>query len=118
MAETSQRAAEDFYPSFAHVMTMLGRERGWSPMTPQQHEAMRSPLGALAVGSPEQVVEEILDQHRIFGNRRFLMQMSVGTMPHADVMRSIELYGTRVAPIVRAEVARRLTPAPAATAAD
>jgi alkanesulfonate monooxygenase SsuD/methylene tetrahydromethanopterin reductase-like flavin-dependent oxidoreductase (luciferase family) len=51
--------------------------------------------------------EKILDQHRIFGNRRFLMQMSVGTMPHADVMRSIELYGTRVAPIVRAEVARR-----------
>ena len=113
VADTSQRAADEFYPSFAHVMTKLGRERGWSPMTPQQYETMRSPHGALAVGSPEQVAEKILDQHRIFGNERFLMQMSVGTMPHRDVMRSIELYGTRVAPLVRAEVARRETPAAA-----
>jgi alkanesulfonate monooxygenase SsuD/methylene tetrahydromethanopterin reductase-like flavin-dependent oxidoreductase (luciferase family) len=76
-------------------------------MTPQQFEAMRSPQGALAVGSPQEVAEKLIAQHRIFGNQRFLMQMSVGTMPHRDVMRSIELFGTEVAPMVRAEVARR-----------
>jgi len=107
VAETSARAAAEFYRPFAHVMTQLGRERGWSPMTEGQYEAMRSPMGALAVGDPAEVAERILAIHRIFGNRRFLMQMSVGTMPHADVMRSIALYATEVAPIVRAEVARR-----------
>lgn len=107
VADTSERAAAEFYPPFAHVMTQLGRERGWSPMTEQQYEVMRSPLGALAVGDPAEVAEKILAIHRIFGNRRFLMQMSVGTMPHDAVMRSIELYATEVAPIVRAEVARR-----------
>ena len=100
-------------PALAHVMTQLGRERGWSPMTEEQYEVMRSPLGALAVGDPAEVAEKILSIHRIFGNRRFLMQMSVGTMPHDAVMRSIELYATEVAPVVRAEVARREAAAPA-----
>ncbi len=109
VADTTERAAREFYPPFAHTMTVIGRERGWGPMTPGQYDAMRAPGGALAVGSPQEVAERILDQHRIFGNRRFLMQMSVGTMPHRDVMRSIELYGSEVAPIVRAEVARRET---------
>ncbi len=106
-ADASQKAANDFYPPFAHTMTVIGRERGWGAMTRAQYETMRSPLGALAVGNPEEVAEKILAQHRIFGNQRFLMQMSVGTLPHRDLMRSIELYGTEVAPIVRAEVARR-----------
>ena len=114
VADTSERAAAEFYPPFAQVMTQLGRERGWAPMTPGQYEAMRSPLGALAVGGPDEVAERILSIHRIFGNRRLLMQMSVGTMPHRGVMRSIELYATEVAPVVRAEVARRATAAAAA----
>jgi probable LLM family oxidoreductase len=107
VADTSERASAEFYPPFAHVMTQLGRERGWSPMTEEQYEVMRSPLGALAVGDPAEVAEKILAIHRVFGNRRFLMQMSVGTMRHDAVMRSIELYATEVAPAVRAEVARR-----------
>jgi alkanesulfonate monooxygenase SsuD/methylene tetrahydromethanopterin reductase-like flavin-dependent oxidoreductase (luciferase family) len=57
------------------------------------------------VGSPQEVAEKILYQHEIFRHDRFLMQMSVGTMPHAQIMRSIELFGTQVAPRVRAEVA-------------
>ena len=61
----------------------------------------------MLVGSPEQVAEKILFQHELFGHTRFLAQMSVGTMPHAQVLRSIELLGTEVAPLVRAEVARR-----------
>jgi alkanesulfonate monooxygenase SsuD/methylene tetrahydromethanopterin reductase-like flavin-dependent oxidoreductase (luciferase family) len=63
--------------------------------------------GALLVGTPEEVAEQILFQHAIFRHQRFLLQISIGPMPHAKVMRAIELFGTRVAPIVRAEVARR-----------
>jgi probable LLM family oxidoreductase len=107
LAEDSRQAADEFYPSYAEVMTRLGRERGWPPTTRAQFEAARSPRGALLVGSPEEVTEKILFQHEVFGHQRFLMQMTVGSMPHAGVMHSIELLGTRVAPAVRAEVARR-----------
>jgi probable LLM family oxidoreductase len=112
VAETSQRAADEFYPSYADVMTRLGRERGWPPTTRQQFEVSRSPRGALLVGSPQEVTDKILAQHEIFGHQRFLMQMSVGTMPHAGIMRSIELLGTEVAPVVRRETAGS-APAPA-----
>ena len=107
VAETSQRAADEFFPSYADMMTRIGRERGWQPTTRRQFDAMRSPRGALIVGSPREVVEKILFQHELFGHQRFLAQISVGAMPHAQVMRSIELLGTEVAPVVRAEVARR-----------
>ena len=88
-------------------MSRIGRERGWPPTTRQQFEASRHPRGALLVGSPQEIVEKILFQHEIFGHRRFMMQMSLGLMPHDKVLRSIELFGTQVAPAVRAEVARR-----------
>jgi probable LLM family oxidoreductase len=107
VADTSQQAADEFFPPYADVMTKLGRERGWGPTTRQHFEALRSPRGALAVGSPQEVVDKILFQHEIFGHDRYLAQFSVGTMPHAKIMRSIELFGTRVAPAVRAETARR-----------
>ena len=107
VAEDSRTAADEFYPPYAEVMSRIGRERGWPPTTRAQFQAGRSLRGALLVGSPEEVVEKILFQHEIFGHRRFLMQMTVGSMPHAGVMRSIELLGTRVAPAVRKEVARR-----------
>jgi probable LLM family oxidoreductase len=107
VAETSQRAAEEFFPSYAEAMTRIGRERGWPPMTRQQFDALCSPRGALLVGSPQGVIEKILFQHELFGHDRFLAQMSVGTMPHRQMMRSIELMGTEVAPVVRAEVERR-----------
>jgi len=89
------------------VMTKIGRERGWPPTTREQFEALRSPRGALLVGSPQQVIDKILFQHSIFGHQRFLAQMSVGTMRHAGVMRSIELLGTKVAPVVRQEIDSR-----------
>lgn len=107
LADDSQRAADEFFPPYADVMTTLGRERGWPPTTRPQFEALRAPRGALAVGSPQEVIDKILFQHELFGHDRYLAQFSVGTMPHAQVMRSIELFGTRVAPVVRAEVARR-----------
>jgi len=111
IAEDSRKAADEFFPSYAYVMTKIGRERGWPPTTRDQFEMLRSPRGALLVGDPDEVIEKILFQHKIFGHQRFLAQMSVGTMPHRQVMRSIELFGTKVAPVVRRETT-------AASAAD
>jgi probable LLM family oxidoreductase len=102
LADTSQRAADEAFPAFAMTMDRIGRERGWGPLTRQAFDASRSVRGANFVGSPDQVVEKILFQHDVFRHDRFLMQMSVGTLPHAQVMRSIELLGTKVAPAVRA----------------
>jgi alkanesulfonate monooxygenase SsuD/methylene tetrahydromethanopterin reductase-like flavin-dependent oxidoreductase (luciferase family) len=108
IAETSQAAADEAYPAFAMMMDRIGRERGWPPMTRGDFDATRTLRGANFVGSPQEVVEKILFQHEIFGHDRFLMQMSVGTLPHASVMRSIELLGTEVAPVVRRELAGRV----------
>ncbi|HKX75210.1 MAG TPA: LLM class flavin-dependent oxidoreductase [Acidimicrobiia bacterium] len=101
VADTSQEAADLFYPYYAEVMTQLGHERGWPPMTRLQYEAGRGPQGHLLVGSPQQVAEKILWEHELFGNTRFLAQMSVGTVPHKGMMRAIELLGTEVAPRVQ-----------------
>ena len=114
LADDSQQAVDESFPSVAAVMNKIGRERGWPPMTEGQYEASRTLRGALAVGNPQEVAEKILFQHDIFGHQRFLLQLSVGTMPHDKVMRAIELLGTEVAPVVRKEIARRdaATPAP------
>lgn len=101
IADTSQRAADEFYPSYADTMSRIGRERGWPPMDREHYEQMREPTGSLLVGSPQQVIDKILYEHSLFRHTRFLAQMSVGTMPHAQMMRSIELFGTQVAPAVR-----------------
>jgi probable LLM family oxidoreductase len=113
VAEDSGKAADLAFRAFKTIMDKLGRERGWPPMSREQFEASRTLRGANFVGNPEEVAEKILFQHEIFGHQRFLIQFSVGTLPHADLMRSIELFGTQVAPMVREEVARRT----AATAA-
>ncbi|MEA2380309.1 MAG: hypothetical protein QOH72_280 [Solirubrobacteraceae bacterium] len=107
IADTSQAAADEAYVAHKVVMDKLGRERGWPPLTRAQFDAGAGLHGANFVGSPEQVIEKILFQHEIFGHQRFMVQFSVGTMPHASIMRSIELYGTEVAPAVRTEIARR-----------
>jgi probable LLM family oxidoreductase len=111
VADTSHQAVAEYFPPYAAMMTKIGRERGWPPMSRQQFDALVSPRGALAVGSPEEVVEKILFEHELFGNQRFLAQMSVGPIPHAQVMHAIELMGTKVAPAVREEVARRMAAA-------
>src|SRR4051794_6745632 len=93
---------DEFFPAYAEMMTTIGRERGWPPMQRQDFDALRTRRGALVVGSPEEVVEKILFQHELFGHDRFLMQTSVGSLPHAQVLRSIERLGTEVVPAVRA----------------
>src|ERR671919_401886 len=109
VAETSQLASDEYFPTYAAMMNRIGRERGWSPMGRSQFEMGRAPRGALLVGSPEEVVEKILYEHELFGHKRFMAQISVGTMPHEKVMRAIELFGTEVAPAVRKEIGRRST---------
>jgi probable LLM family oxidoreductase len=103
VADTSQAASEIFYPPYAEVMSRIGRERGWPPTTRPQFEAMRSPRGALLVGSAQEVIDKIMFEHRIFRHDRFLAQMALGGMPHDKVLRAIELLGTEVAPVVRRE---------------
>jgi probable LLM family oxidoreductase len=107
VADSSQQAADEFFPAYAGMMNRIGRERGWSPMTRGQFDELRSLRGALVVGSPQDVVEKILFQHELFGHQRFLAQISVGHLPHANTMRAIELLGTEVVPAVRAELERR-----------
>jgi alkanesulfonate monooxygenase SsuD/methylene tetrahydromethanopterin reductase-like flavin-dependent oxidoreductase (luciferase family) len=115
VADTSQQAADDFFPAYAGMMNRIGRERGWSPMTRAQFDQLRSLRGALVVGSPQEVVEKILFQHELFDHQRFLAQISVGHLPHSKAMRSIELLGTEVVPAVRAELERRASAPSAAS---
>jgi probable LLM family oxidoreductase len=107
VAETSKQAADEAFPPFAQMMNKIGQERGWRPMTRQDFAASLTRRGANFVGSPQDVIEKILFQHEIFRHQRFLLQITVGAMPHDKVMRSIELFATKVAPVVREEVARR-----------
>jgi probable LLM family oxidoreductase len=100
IADSDEQAAEEFYAPYAAAMTRLGRERGWGPMTREQFEWMRSEEGSLVLGDPETVAAKIVRWREILGVNRFEMHVSVGTMPHDKVLRSIELLGTKVAPIV------------------
>ena len=101
IADSSRQASDEAYPPYFETMGRIGRERGWSPPTREKFEAERSERGALLVGDPEQVIDKILWEHELFAHERFLMQMSVGTMPHDKIMHSIELLGDVVAPAVR-----------------
>lgn len=107
VADTTEEAVEIFYPPYADLMTTIGRERGWSGMTKAQFEMMRTKNGSLLVGSPDEVAEKIIYEHQLFGNTRFLAQMSVGTIPHEKMLRSIELFGKIVAPKVREYVKKK-----------
>lgn len=101
IALNSQDAANEYFPAYSDVFGRIGRERGWQPPTRAQYEASRTLRGALFVGSPQEIIDKILFQHSIFGHQRFLMQLGMGTMTHAQTMRSIELFGSHVAPAVR-----------------
>ncbi|MFG1785277.1 LLM class flavin-dependent oxidoreductase [Rhodococcus oryzae] len=101
IADSEEQAAAEFYPSYAAAMTELGRERGWAPMNPQSFDGLRGPGGSLVLGNPEQVAEKIVDMRETLGIERFMLHPSVGPLPHDKVMRTIELLGTKVAPLIR-----------------
>lgn len=101
VADTSQDAAEIFYPPHSDVMNRIGRERGWPPSNRAHFDASCGPRGALFVGSPSEVTDKILAVHEIFGFDRILIQMAIGVFDHAKLMRAIEILGTEVAPQLR-----------------
>lgn len=106
VADTAARAADVYYPAHSGVMDRIGAERGWGPTSRAAFDAQTALRGAYVVGEPERVAEKILFHHELFGHDRTLLQLGIGTVPHREVMRAIELLGTEVAPLVRAEVAR------------
>lgn len=101
IGDTTAEAAEIAWHPYALQMGKIGRERGWPPPTKHQFDAERSAKGAVLIGDPQQVIDKILWEHELFGMTRFTLQMSVGSLPHKDLMHAIELYGTVVAPAVR-----------------
>ena len=115
VGQASADADRAFAGAYLAMMNRIGRERGWPPSGRREYEALRSPSGPLAVGSPQQVVEKILAEHALFGHQRYIAQMSVGAVTHRDVLRSMELFGTEVAPLLRTELARPAAGAAAGT---
>jgi probable LLM family oxidoreductase len=107
IAETAEQALDESFPYVSAAMNRIGRERGWPPMQRPDYDAAATLRGANFVGTPEQVVEKILFQHEIFGHDRFLLQFTIGGIPHEGILRSIELLGREVAPVVRAALTER-----------
>ncbi len=107
IADTRREAIDKSFPAAQIVMNKIGRERGWPPMRKEQYEQGATLRGANFIGSPDDIIEKILFQHEIFQHQRLLLQLSVGTMPHDEMLHAIELLGTKVAPVVREEIARR-----------
>lgn len=106
VAATDEQAKEELWPHYQAMMTRIGAERGWPPMTRAHFDREAGPDGALCVGSPETVAAKITAVVETLGLDRFDMKYSAGTLPHARLMTSIELFGTKVAPLVRERVGR------------
>jgi probable LLM family oxidoreductase len=106
VGDTTKEAADVFFPGYAHTFTEIGKERGWPPTTRAQFDAVRGPTGALIIGDPERVAEKILYVNEALGGlTRITFQMGVSALPHQKMLRSIELLGTRVVPIIQKEFA-------------
>jgi probable LLM family oxidoreductase len=101
VAETDEQAKEELYPHHLEMMNRIGRERGWQPIGRGHFEQSAGPDGALYVGSPETVAKKIVATVKALGLSRFDLKYSNGTLPHDQMMKSLELYGTRVIPMVR-----------------
>jgi probable LLM family oxidoreductase len=101
-SEEGKKTAEEYYPLYAAQMNRIGRQRGWPPYQRQQFELGRSPDGHLLIGDAAEAIDKILKMHELFGLTRFSAHMDVGGPSHLTLMRSIELFGTQIAPKVRA----------------
>jgi alkanesulfonate monooxygenase SsuD/methylene tetrahydromethanopterin reductase-like flavin-dependent oxidoreductase (luciferase family) len=99
VADSTEVAADTFYPGYARAMTDVGKERGWPPMTRASFDAQRGPGGALLIGSPDEVVDKILRHADALGGiSRVSFQMNVASLPQAKMMRAIDALGARVVP--------------------
>jgi probable LLM family oxidoreductase len=112
VAPSRREADAAFAASYLAMMNRIGRERGWPPAGRAEYDALASPTGPLALGSPEEVAAKIVSVYEKFRPERYLAHLSIGAVSHSDVMRAIELFGSRVAPIVEHETAARAIRAP------
>src|SRR5437016_10512711 len=105
VAATTEEAADDFFPGFARAVTEVGKERGWPALTRADFDAQRGPQGSLIIGDPDEVVEKIIRHSKALGGiSRVTFQMNAASLPHAKIVRAIELLGKRVAPALRKEL--------------
>ncbi len=107
IADDIETAGNLAYGPFSDTLNRIGRERGWPPTTRARFDAEAELRGAMFLGGPDEIIEKILFQYDLFRHDRFLLQLTVGPMPHEAVLHAITLLGTKVAPIVRDEVAAR-----------
>src|SRR6266478_3381354 len=105
LADTTEEAADIFFPGYAHTFTEIGKERGWPAATRAQFDALRGPTGALLIGDAQTVAKKILYVNEVLGGiSRVTFQMGVSTLPHQKMLEAIEILGNVVAPIVRNEL--------------
>jgi len=101
VAETREQAIKEFFPGYAEMFTKIGRERGWPPVTMSHFESQIGPTGALVVGNVEEVAEKVLRHSEALGGlSRFSFQLDVAGLSHQQLMKSIELIGTKVSPLI------------------
>ncbi len=107
VAKTTQEAADDFFPGYAHTMTEIGKERGWTKTTRMDFDAQRGPRGALLIGDPDEVVEKIVRHSKVLGGiSRITFMMNPSSLPHEKLMQATKLIGTRIAPTLRKELGK------------
>lgn len=99
--ENSKKVADQYFPQYAAQMNRIGKERGWSAYTREQFEFGRGKDGALIVGEANEAIDKILQLHETLGFTRFAAHMDVGGPSHEDLMKSIEIFGTKIAPAIR-----------------
>jgi alkanesulfonate monooxygenase SsuD/methylene tetrahydromethanopterin reductase-like flavin-dependent oxidoreductase (luciferase family) len=113
IAETTEKAIDEFYPGYAANMTRLGKERGWPPVTRPRFDAQAGPLGALIVGGPKDVAEKILRHSKALGGiSRVTFQMDSAGLSHEQLKKAISLLGSEVAPLVNALEAEIISATP------
>ncbi len=101
VAENSKKAVEDYFPGYAKTFTRIGKERGWPPVTLERFKAQNGPLGALMIGSPKEIAEKILRHSEALGGiSRFTFQMDNAELSHKQLLKSIELIGNKIKPII------------------
>ena len=102
VAETTKEVADDFFPGHRHAFNEIGKERGWAPVTRKDFDPQRGPDGALLIGDPDEVIEKIKHHSNILGGiSSITFMMNLASLPHAKLMRAIELIGKHVAPTLR-----------------
>lgn len=102
VGNTTREATDDFYPGYAEAFTKIGKERGWPPVTRTHYDAQTGPKGALLIGSPQEVAEKILRHSEALGGiSRLTFQMDQAALPQEKLLKSIELIGEQLIPLIR-----------------